>query len=364
MPVLSAGPAATVSLSADARREPVDDGSGLERKQDRIGAMGQPSTLRSRLVDYIGAEGPVDLDQIVDFAVRQGITTARKPHTAIRTSLAAAREVVRLPGDLYASLLRLYDGLWVTLRARHATGGRRWICPGPAVSPLAELIDRTGLPLHSGGEVTADRASGLDAWVGPAGWLPDVAAGELVGLQLVGDRLRVRAVVLSEQESQKRTALTRTAVERHLTCAAPQRSDRAYSPGWGANAARSPLAQLAQAVRSAVFEDPTPFRVPTPPLDEVLNVPPAIDSLWAEVPDPWVKHAERLREELAWMERQDRQHAKRRHEDDLEWMADRHREERDELDRRYGDGDGTRWSVADGRFLNDPGFVDDGRFLG
>lgn len=240
-------------------------------------------------------------------------------------------------------MLWLYDGTWLTLRTRHPTAGRRWICPGPVVHPVGVLLEDTGgLPLAAGGAVRPDHTAELDTWVGPPGWLPDLPISALVGLRLQGGRLHVAPVTLSSAAVGGHTALVRDAVQRHLASAArhvPIRGE--WDRTWG-HSPRGPLDQLRHAVRSAGIDEPDIFAEPTPPLEEVLQVPYALDTLWADIPDPWVRHAQELRRELEWMEAHDESLRTRLEvETGLlgERLLARRTEEGHALDRRFGDAD-------------------------
>lgn len=263
--------------------------------------MPKKPTMRTHCLEYIRAHSPCELDEVVDFAVREKFCTSRNPHTSISTSLEAAPEIIRLPGGGYASLVSVFDGMWATVRVRHPTDGRRWLPAGPALSPVAQLLEKLGeLPTEGGGDVEVDRKAVLDAWVTPTGWLPDVGAGALVGVRLQDGRLRAEPVELTDAESAELTRSVRAGVEPHLAAATRDPVGHWYPRG------RTPLDRLAQAIRSAAVEVPGLFRQPTPPLSEVLAVPPAMDSLWTDVPDPWIKHTAQLRQELEWMEGQER----------------------------------------------------------
>lgn len=232
----------------------------------------------------------------------RGVTTARHPEIAVRNGLSRSWAIARLPGGAFVALLALYDGHWLTLRAHHPTADRRWIGPGPFVHPLATLIEHGGLPWDGGGAVVPDDSAGMWTWVGPPGWLPDVPAGGLVGLQLRNGTLRAEAVELTEDLASERATRVRAAVSRHLPPAWRAKNGRWLGRHYVGSLDGSPLMQLGQAVERAAIEEPAPFREPGLPLGEVLRVPDAIETAWVDIPDPWVRHAHHLRQELRWME--------------------------------------------------------------
>lgn len=248
----------------------------------------------------------MELEEVVDWAVREGVTTARHPEIAVRNGLLRSPRVARLPGGAFVALLVLYDGHWLTLRARHPTADRRWICPGPFVHPLGTLIERGGLPWAGGGAVVLDDAAGIRSWAGPAGWLPDVPVEGLVGMQLRDGMLHTESVEPAEDRTDEHTLRVRAAVSRHLPAAWKARNGRWLGRLYVGPLDESPLVQLGRAVECAAIEEPTLFQEPGLPLGEVLKVPDAIETAWVDIPDPWTRRAHELRRELEWMQARDR----------------------------------------------------------
>jgi hypothetical protein len=203
--------------------------------------------------DLIVEHGPLDLQQLHALALERGLTRA-KTASSLKYSLDAQHYVVR-PDGRYDTAARLLRGQVFTTRLRRA--------PADAVlwtyrdlDPLAAL---PALPLAAGGSVSRS-ASRVESWTGPQDWLPDPAAGELLGLRWDGTALHVSPVpdVRGDTESARDV---REVLARHA------RASRSHSSPY------EPRPSLTETVLSALVEDPDLFGLPRPPLRELLPLP-------------------------------------------------------------------------------------------
>lgn len=125
------------------------------------------------------------------------------------------------------------------------------------LDPLAAL---PSLPLATGGEMKLG-VSAVESWTGPAGWLPDVRPGELLGLRWEGATLHVEPVRDVVDGASERVRDVREVLGRHAR--ARRRDPWSYEH----------RPSLTQTVLSALVEEPALFAQPLPPLRELLPLP-------------------------------------------------------------------------------------------
>lgn len=115
------------------------------------------------------------------------------------------------------------------------------------------------LPLASGGELRRG-SGGVESWTGPAGWLPDIEPGQLLGLRWDGAELHVFPIEAVPPGDAEALRDVREVLARHARTI--------NRPGWP-----EPRASLTRTVLSALVEDPQLFSRPLPPLRELLPLP-------------------------------------------------------------------------------------------
>ena len=169
---------------------------------------------------------------------------------------------VGLPDGRGSNLLHVLEGRWLTQRMRHPTAGRDDVWITSALAPLQTLLIHAELPLASGGRLACAEFF-HPALVGPAGWVPSVAAGDLLGFRVIDGSVDVAAVE-SPTQSPSGEQRGRDLVSRHL-----RRADDWYDDGGGNNRRWA----LSQAIAGALLEDPAVLTDPWLPLDELLQDP-------------------------------------------------------------------------------------------
>jgi hypothetical protein len=227
--------------------------------------------------------GPLPLDQLHSFALEREVTRARSSGS-LRSSLTGPGFVLR-PDGRYDTAARLLRGSCFTTRPRRSSqDGVLWLSRD--VDPLLAL-NLTSLPLKGGGEARGG-AGNTPTWVGPRGWLPDVAPGELIALTWDGEALDVRPLATVPAADSDTVAATRTLLAAHAS--ARHRGSWPYSSA-------PPLTTV---VLSALLEDPQLFREPLPPLSELLPLPEDLRPLADDIPFREMDGYEVLQLALPW----------------------------------------------------------------
>lgn len=204
--------------------------------------------------DFLLEHGPLSLADLHALAVEHGLSRSKSP-SSLSGSLARDHYVLR-PDGRYDTAARLLRGQVFTTRPRSAgDDGVLWTYRD--LDPLASL---PRLPLARGGEMRRG-ASAVESWVGPAGWLPHPAPGELLGLRWDGTALHVEVVTAAASGASAAAHDAREVLGRHARAA--RTTPWSYEP-------RRPLTQT---VLSALVENPTLFASPLPPLRELLPLP-------------------------------------------------------------------------------------------
>jgi hypothetical protein len=169
--------------------------------------------LHDALCAMVARHGPRELDELVMRARRECRDARIDAHT-VELLVDTSTLLVGLPDGRIDHLGRVLDGAMFTQRVRAATSGRRDLWATVAIQPLLTLLTVRPLPLVTGGELRIAE-HGLAAVMGPDGWLPDVPAFGLVGLQLRDGAAAVRAVGDSELPDLPAQQSVRELVARH-----------------------------------------------------------------------------------------------------------------------------------------------------
>ena len=203
--------------------------------------------------DLLLEHGPLTLDQLHALALENGMTRS-KTSSSLRNSLSGPRYVQR-PDGRFDTAARLLRGTVFTTRLRRPPeDGVLW-----TYRDLDPLLALPALPLAGGGEIRRG-AGAVESWTGPAGWLPDVAPGELLSLRWDGRAVQLEPVRELPGDAQ-RARDVREVLGRHARAV---RSDP-----W----TYEPRPSLTRTVLSALVEDPHLFASPMPPLRELLPLP-------------------------------------------------------------------------------------------
>lgn len=208
----------------------------------------------SAAADFLLEHGPLSLEDLHVLALEHGLTRSKSP-TSLAQSLEASA-YIRRPDGRYDAAARLLRGQVFTTRLR-AGSQDDVVWTYRDLDPLAAL---PRLPLLTGGEMQRG-AGAVESWTGPAGWLPTVAPGALLGLRWNGttlDAIAADDVPAADSEAARNV---REVLARHA------RAERRY--GWSSEPRRS----LTHVVLSALVEDASLFASPITPLRELLPLP-------------------------------------------------------------------------------------------
>ena len=132
-------------------------------------------TVASAASRLLLEHGPLTLAELHALALDEGATRAKSP-TSLSASLSSSPYVVR-PDGRYDTAARLLRGQVFTTRPRSVADRVLWTSRD--LDPLQAL---PGLPLSRRRAMTPGR-SAAESWTGPAGWLPAVPPGALLGLR-------------------------------------------------------------------------------------------------------------------------------------------------------------------------------------
>ena len=211
-------------------------------------------SLRDAIQQHLLAHGPSSADDIHRALIAAEITSAKTP-AGVRSSLTGSRFAFQLPDDRWDLTTRALAGVVLTVRPRSRIRHNVLWVHGD-LEPFDALLTGDTIPLTSGGLVR--RGGGrIRTLIGPDGWLPDVAPGELIALRWNGHALEVFAVdARVPADATQIQALLRS----HL---ASLRHDRYSTPS------------LVTVLLSALREDPELFCTPQLPLSEVFPLPQA-----------------------------------------------------------------------------------------
>lgn len=222
------------------------------------------SRIATFCADYIGDHGPMSVDELYQAAKAANVTTARTAGT-VNQAMRERPEFVLLPDGRYTVASRLLAGCVFTHRVRDSRTVREGLWAGRELGPFQTLLAQLReLPTDTGGAISYSRYR-PSVWDVPAGWLPEVSAGELLGLRWTGSQLQAARVEADEQ----RAAEVRAVLVRHR-----QRLDQerrhVYSP-----IVVDRFGDATEVALNALVEVPDLFAEPVPPLDELLGRTPA-----------------------------------------------------------------------------------------
>lgn len=227
------------------------------QREQRVRDAGEPARMTrafaSAAADFLLEHGPLTLAELHALAVQQGLSRAKSP-SSLSASLSSSQYVIR-PDGRYDAAARLLRGQVFTTRRRSMSDAVLWTYRD--LDPLAAL---PALPLATGGEMRPG-SSAVESWTGPAGWLPDVSPGELLGLRWDGATLGVEAAHDVVDGASERARDVREVLGRHAR--ARRRDPWSYEH----------RPSLTQTVLSALVEEPALFLTPLPPLRELLPLP-------------------------------------------------------------------------------------------
>lgn len=192
--------------------------------------------------------------------VRRELKDARITAETIERVVETNADVVGRPDGTVSHLLEVLDGSVFTHRVRHRLADRDDLWVNLGLQPLTSILLDGPVPLAAGGELRLS-SYGHDALIGPAGWLPALEIGDLMGVRFDGGAVRVEAVAGTALPGPKADQAARKAIARHY------RRERWWS---GSDDLEERPAELTRAIGHAVLEDPTLFQRPQRPLDELL----------------------------------------------------------------------------------------------
>ncbi|MEO6715524.1 MAG: hypothetical protein ABIM89_19150 [Mycobacteriales bacterium] len=200
--------------------------------------------------------GPQDVAAMGELAASLGLTTARVPAAVVTQRLRDDERFCELPDGRWTTLLAVLEGRWFTHRIRADE-----VIAGALTDELdlgimfaaarAGIVSKGGEPMWARNHYLAAAGS----------WLPDVRAGDIIGMTVAGGAVDVVALPEFAGISQagKRVA---DAVRSSMRV-----NSRSYMYCLAADATR--------ALKEALVADPLLLSAPVPPLSEL--VPEAAD---------------------------------------------------------------------------------------
>jgi hypothetical protein len=93
------------------------------------------------------------------------------------------RLVLPMADGRLTHVLHVFDAMVLTQRMTAETAKRRDLWAGPSLQPLLDLVREAPLALADGGRLELSQGYG-NVILGPPGWLPDAAPGELLAFRL------------------------------------------------------------------------------------------------------------------------------------------------------------------------------------
>ena len=223
--------------------------------------IGIDHDLHDALVDLVSAHGPHPLSWLARRIRRERRDPRIDESAVLRITECATLLVVR-PDGLVAFLGDVLDGIVLTHRVRGSLAGRNDLWLGPGAQPLLAMAAYRPLPLARGGE--ARIAESLEpALVGPPGWLPAAARGDVVGLRWYAGQLDVSRLDPDQ--------LAGPVEQRHVrTLLAERCNAELWLTGDDPDVRAG---RIVRALGLARLEDPALLSAPHPPLDELLPDP-------------------------------------------------------------------------------------------
>jgi len=202
-------------------------------------------------------DGPRDVEWLAQRA-RSRLRDVTVDEDAVISTVVTCTLLVGRPDGSVARLLDLLEGQVLTHRVGHIVRGQRALWTGLALMPLVAWSDHEPLILATGGAVV-QAEFGHTALVGPPGWLPPCAPGELLGFRLGGARLSVERIdpdrITVDADRDVRTAL-----------AAHYRNEES----WAEDELATRPGALNRAIGFGLLERPDLLSSPVSPLNELL----------------------------------------------------------------------------------------------
>lgn len=215
--------------------------------------------LHQALVRRLREAGPASVEWLAQ-RCRRDCRDARICAERVVDTIEHSAVIVGLPDGRAAHLLDVLRGSIFTQRVRSPLRDRTDLWSHLALQPLLSILLVDTLPLTGGG-VLRGADFGHNAIVGPAGWLPSADPGDLIGVRVGADGLRVERVdpdTLPGPEDEQRV---RALLAQHY------RTERWWS---GSEDLESRPAELTRAIGHALLEVPDLFATPQRPLNELL----------------------------------------------------------------------------------------------
>ena len=204
-------------------------------------------------------QGPADLDWLTR-RLRAELKDARVTPDRVAATVMTTTVLVGRPDGQVCRLLDVLEGQTLTHRVAAATPGRTDLWTNLSLQPLYAYAGIDPLPLTTGGELTAAKF-GHPALIGPSGWLPDVPAGDLIGLRVENGQVQVLPLPVGVDATPEREQEVRATLARHIR-------EEAW---WSDYGERNREAELNRAIGHALLEDPRLFELPLSPLIELLH---------------------------------------------------------------------------------------------
>lgn len=222
------------------------------------------SRIATFCAEHIGNHGPMSVDELYQAARAANVTTARTTGT-VTQAMRERSEFIQLPDGRYTVASRLLAGSLLTHRVRDNRPARETLWTGREFGPFHTLLTQLReLPTDTGGKISSSPYRPT-IWDVSPDWVPDVSAGELIGVRWTGSQLQASRV----RADDRRAGEVRAVLIRHR-----QRLDRerrhTYSP-----MVIDRFGDIAEVALHALVEVPDLFAEPVPPLDELLGRTPA-----------------------------------------------------------------------------------------
>lgn len=171
---------------------------------------------------------PTLFEAVTRLARRQGRSTVEWLAAQVRRELKDARitpetieyvvesnvDVVGRPDGTVSHLLEVIDGSVFTHRVRHRLADRDDLWVNLGLQPLISILLLGPVPLATGGELRLSNY-GHDAVIGPAGWLPALDIGDLMGVRFDHGTVRLEEIDPTTLPGPTAEQAARTAIARH-----------------------------------------------------------------------------------------------------------------------------------------------------
>jgi hypothetical protein len=212
-----------------------------------------PSSLIPAIHDHLLTHGPSTPEEIHQALLEQTVTSA-KTASGVRNALASYQLAFRMPDERWDLTTRVLTGVVLTVRPRsRLRDGILWIHKD--LEPFDGLLSEGTIPLLSGGSAHLGGGGEIRTLLGPDGWLPAIAPGDLIGLRWTGYALDVFTVDQTVPTDDTAVALAREVLRQHAA---------------GLPTTYRAKPQFGGIFISALREVPDLFSQPLPPLSELV----------------------------------------------------------------------------------------------